>query len=62
MNAHEVHVMSLSKTAKDHRAALANQECRSELSKRNVQCNKLLESSMADSGLAREWKLELLDT
>ncbi len=30
MNAHDVHVMNLSRTAKEHRAALANQECRGE--------------------------------
>ncbi len=28
MNAHEVHVMNLSETAKERRAALANQKCR----------------------------------
>ncbi len=30
MSAHKVHVMNLSKTAKEHRAALANPECRGE--------------------------------
>ncbi len=30
MNTHEVHVMNLSTTAKERRAALADQECRGE--------------------------------
>ncbi len=30
MNAHEVYVMNLSKSAKEHWAALANQQCRGE--------------------------------